>query len=283
MIEKFEETDGILYEIINDNINITGYNSNIITNGIINIPSTINTYNVTNIKSFAFSETTINKVYIPDTIIYIGVGAFNACYNLTEVIINNTSQLEIIDTNAFNSSAIKTINIPDKVTNINNLAFNNCLSLESVYFQGDIPLMGQSAFLIYNAKDNLKGYYNDLESWAYYIFENGNRLDSLLLVNITTAAPISSVSSISSESSVSPILSSSVSPILSSVSSVSSVSPILSSVSSVSSVSSSESPILSSISPILSSSVLKPTNNLFIITSSIILLIIIFIFYNIIV
>ena len=116
---------------------------------------------------FAFSNTAIKSVKIPETMTSLG-GAFINCAELTEINIpegvtelcpnefNGCKSLENIDLPsgltvigspyAFSESAIKTITIPAGVKEIPYGAFCDCDSLESVVFDGKITKIGDLAF-----------------------------------------------------------------------------------------------------------------------------------------
>lgn len=88
-------SSGLIFET--DFNMIIGYEG---TSGIVDIPSTINGVDVLGIWWLAFAEnTTITQVTIPDSVVYIGVGAFFECDNLSSVTIG--SGVEEIEDAAF--------------------------------------------------------------------------------------------------------------------------------------------------------------------------------------
>lgn len=111
-------TDGILEYIITDRINnyvmvkgfvrLSSYPSNLIiprtvvNNGII--------YTVTSLENSAFSGSSLKRVNIPDSIISLGNGAFNRCINLSDVVINAATPIEI-DSNVFSGVPIEYISL----------------------------------------------------------------------------------------------------------------------------------------------------------------------------
>ena len=68
---------------------------------------------------------------IPDSVIYIGWGAFEWCSSLTFVTIPD-SVTNIGTTAFYNCSSLTSVTIPDSVTYIGGSAFSNCNSLKSV-------------------------------------------------------------------------------------------------------------------------------------------------------
>ncbi|MBQ9743784.1 MAG: leucine-rich repeat domain-containing protein [Clostridia bacterium] len=86
------------------------------------IPSEYDGKPVTSIADYALSNSGISSVVVPDTVTYIGNGAFAGC------------------------SRLKSINIPDSVTYIGYSAFQYCLSLESINIPDSVTYIGSSAF-----------------------------------------------------------------------------------------------------------------------------------------
>ena len=99
--------------------------------GQINIPN-----GVTHIGDDAFAESEfgdhyITSVTIPDSVIKIGVTAFEKCVMLESVTIGNS--VETIGFQAFyKCKSLKSITIPDSVTDIGFSVFSGCNSLESI-------------------------------------------------------------------------------------------------------------------------------------------------------
>ena len=94
--------------------------------------------NVKNIGDYAFSNTTIEKITIPDNVTQTGTHIFAGCKNLNEVIIG--SGLTIINDNMFyNCTNLKSIIIPSNVTQIKYRAFQNCSSLSTIYCMAANP------------------------------------------------------------------------------------------------------------------------------------------------
>lgn len=120
------------YVIHNDNTaTITKYKS-----GSVNavIPESIDGYVVTGIgnKLFYFN-TTLKSVVIPATVTLIDESAFECCYALTSVTIEQESRLREIKKNAFYfCKALTSIDIPDGVRCIDFCAFAYCDELASV-------------------------------------------------------------------------------------------------------------------------------------------------------
>lgn len=110
------------------------YCSNSVTS--LEIPSVIEGYPVTGIKSEAFDgRTNLTDVSIENGIITIGDHAFYGCSNL------------------------KNINIPNSVITIGDHAFYGCSSLATVSIPSSVTRVGARAF-------NNTAYYNDSDNWV---------------------------------------------------------------------------------------------------------------------
>ncbi|HTR40878.1 MAG TPA: leucine-rich repeat protein [Pseudomonadales bacterium] len=123
------------------------------------VTSIIIPYTVTNIANAAFPSFLTN-VFIPNSVLAIGAGAFQFC-GLTSVTIPNSitsiaiytfqgcnkltsvtipNSINSIGGSAFrNCHSLAGVTIPGSVTNIGDYAFANCATLTSAYFQGNAP------------------------------------------------------------------------------------------------------------------------------------------------
>lgn len=88
--------------------------------------------NIKKIGSFSFSQSFIEKVFIPTEIIEICEGAFHSCKFIQKVEFASDSKLQTIDKEAFYGCTFHEISIPKHVKQLCNSCFAWCLNLESV-------------------------------------------------------------------------------------------------------------------------------------------------------
>ena len=198
----------LLYELTSDNTGyiVTGldyskYDINAIK---IIIPSEYKGLPVIGIKKDAFiGREEIKKIFLPDTITYIGKSAFEGCNNLTSMtlpFIGNgsdkthfgyifgtdneyvpTSLKEVVITggtsiggSAFvGCASLTSIVIPNSVTSISSSAFYGCTSLTSITIPNSVTSIGVAAF--YNCTVLTKVYYNGtIEDWCNISFSDSS-------------------------------------------------------------------------------------------------------------
>ena len=105
-----------------------------------------------------------NSFEILDGITTISDGAFERCWNLTNVTIPNG--VKTIGDDAFNyCRALTSITIPDGVTSIGNYTFFNCSSLTSVTIPNSVTSIGEYAFNKCNKLKNVN-YIGSKEDWG---------------------------------------------------------------------------------------------------------------------
>lgn len=152
--------DDFQYSISDNAVYIKGYlgnESNLV------IPEKIEEKWVISISDEAFNKNnTIESVYIPDSVKYIGEYAFNRCENLKEV--HLSSKLEKIYDAAFaRCTSLTEIEIPESVTYLGRSLFLDSANLQSV-------TMSESLYNDYKDMYNNKSFYN------YRIFEGCNNV-----------------------------------------------------------------------------------------------------------
>jgi hypothetical protein len=107
------------YTIANNEVTITGYTG---TDTVISIPATIDGLPVTSIGGFAFHNSSITSVTIPNSVTSIEGSAFWNCRNLTSIA------------------------IPDSVRSIGVYAFLYCYALDSVTMGNSVTNIAIGAF-----------------------------------------------------------------------------------------------------------------------------------------
>lgn len=109
------------------------------------IPDNFDGFPVVSIGQNAFQKKDIVSVTIPDSVTYIGWGAFSSCSNLKSVVIGKS--VETISVNAFRECmSLEKIVIPDSVKKIKEYAFCGCENLTSVDFGNSLEGIGDYAF-----------------------------------------------------------------------------------------------------------------------------------------
>ena len=129
------EVDGIYYNIKSeDEVEVTHppYNESAERYryfGSIEIPEKVTysniTYNVTSIGFFAFNNSGLTEVVIPNSVTLIDEGAFNNCFELTDLTISN-GVASIGDFAFYKCKSLTEITIPNSVTEIGHSAFQLC-------------------------------------------------------------------------------------------------------------------------------------------------------------
>ena len=105
-----------------------------------------------NYETNTWTSDAVKTVVIGQGVDYIGIGAFQMCYNLQSVTI--PSSVRVIDAGAFSScNALKNIAIPEGVIAIGAHAFNDCMNLTSVSIPQSMVVIGERAFSCPNLKD----------------------------------------------------------------------------------------------------------------------------------
>ena len=100
---------------------------------------------VTRINDSLFYENvTIRKVYIPDSVSYMGWQTFEECHNLREVRLSE--KLDDITPNSFFHTALEQIDIPSSVRSISRRAFADCKNLVKVIINSKKINIDASAF-----------------------------------------------------------------------------------------------------------------------------------------
>lgn len=100
------------------------------------------------ISSYAFGQSTIEKVSIPTETTHIEEGSFILCEKLLNVEIPSNSKLKFIGNNAFAYSSIECFTIPLHLTEIEECTFFYCVHLKHVEIrrESELRIIGKEAF-----------------------------------------------------------------------------------------------------------------------------------------
>ena len=102
-------------------------------------------YTVTHIDNYAFFDSNLTSIAIPNSVTNIGDNAFYGCNNLKSVEIPNS--VKSIGDYAFSGcNNLKSVTIPNSVTSIGDNAFRECSNLKSVEIPDSVKSVGDYAF-----------------------------------------------------------------------------------------------------------------------------------------
>ena len=114
------------------------YNSSLTA---ITLPNTL-----TNIGYSAFSDcSALTSISIPNSVKNLGRAAFENCVSLTTVILSN--EMTILNDNTFqNCSSLKSVKLGGKLTTIGEYVFSGCLKLNEISLPASITSISENAF-----------------------------------------------------------------------------------------------------------------------------------------
>lgn len=161
---------GINYRLTSDGKAEIAQNSE--CRGDIIIPDSItyhkNTYQVTTIACFAFSESGVTSVTLPDAITTISSSAFNKCQNLKRI--RFPRQLAVIESGGFfMCESLDSVVCPPGLKEIHGDAFWRCSSLNYLVLNDSIKVIKGSAFFGCNKIESLilPATLTDLDGYAF--------------------------------------------------------------------------------------------------------------------
>ena len=126
------------------------------------------------ISSFAFAESNIKKLIIPDSVNFISHGAFYGCVNLESI--NVPTSLNVLDIATFSYSKLKEIKIPKSVTIIDSYCFYKCSQLKRVEFEEDSGLILIGIYAFANTKNESISIPKTVEKIGDFCFINCRKL-----------------------------------------------------------------------------------------------------------
>lgn len=184
-------TEGIEYDISADGTyaEVVAYTG---TARKIQILDTYEELPVTNIYSYAFENTEITDVIIPNSVTSIGNSAFYNCGKLTSVTIPD-SVTSIGSSSFWGCSGLTSITIPDSVTSIGSSAFDSCPNLQYNTF-GKINYLGneKNPYMLVVSPDNKTRNEYRIHSTAKMILHDAFK-DCHLLTNITIPDSVTAI------------------------------------------------------------------------------------------
>ncbi|MCR5653955.1 MAG: leucine-rich repeat domain-containing protein, partial [Ruminococcus sp.] len=125
-----------------DNAIIVGYTG---SGKYLDIPSVLGGHTVTGIDNNAFRGLTMKRVRLPETVTFIGNGAFYECFNLEYINIPE-GVISIGDSAFSDCRKLSDLVLPDTLTSIGHWAFYNCWGITSVEIPYNVTTLGQNAF-----------------------------------------------------------------------------------------------------------------------------------------
>ena len=164
-----ESYNGLTYRVNYNEVTITSLYQPINT---VVIPDKIDGFPVTSIGDFAFANSSITSVMIPDSVKSIGTEAFSGCTRLTSVTIPD--KVQVIGAEAFWRCAnLESIIIPDRVRSIGRDAFADCNKV-TIYYNGSMENWKK----IYTTSDETYLEGNSIKCFYYVTFldEDGKEI-----------------------------------------------------------------------------------------------------------
>lgn len=144
--------DGIVYTTTGttgeNELLVTSGGNNATYTGAITIPAGMNLdgvdYRVVGIGNYAFRNTTITSIDMPEGLLTIGNQAFANCTSLTSVKIPST--VTSIGTTCFLNCGFTTITLPASLTIMGSEAFLKNLNLTNIVIPDNVTIMGERTF-----------------------------------------------------------------------------------------------------------------------------------------
>jgi uncharacterized repeat protein (TIGR02543 family) len=148
-------TDGtLMYRVFKDNRVYVDNLEDLAVTSIV-IPNTIEGYEVTHIADYAFNFTNMINVIIPASITSIGSHAFENMFSLSNIFIEEGSNLQTIGDSAFYFSSLKSISLPASLKSIGNGSFGDMYRFTNIDFEEGSLLQSIGA-MAFNGSNRLK-------------------------------------------------------------------------------------------------------------------------------
>ena len=131
-------------------------------------------------SAFQYCYELTGELVIPDSVTYIGYGAFRGCSGLTSIIIG--SGVTSIGESAFEDcTSLTSVIIPNSVTSINDYAFIRCSGLTSIVIGSGVTSIGTNAFSGCTSLTSV--YISDIAAWCNISFSGYANISSNPLSN----------------------------------------------------------------------------------------------------
>ena len=136
----------------------------------VDVPSEYKGTPVTRIGSYAFLNSPVSKVNIPESIKIVGENAFSNCRDLVSI---NLGNIEEIGADAFSFCVSLTdVLLPKTVTRIDGSSFDGCTQLQSIYVDKDNPFFYTNDSILFSKEGELILYPEAKEGDSYIIPSN---------------------------------------------------------------------------------------------------------------
>lgn len=122
--------------------------------GSITIPATVNGYRVTEVADYAFLQTNVKTITLPEGLTKIGSYAFSQCYNLTSLVVPE-GVAKVESYTFYNSSKLESVTLPSSLKSLSNFMFYGCSSLSSVNIPDDVTAIPRNSFYGCSALTNI--------------------------------------------------------------------------------------------------------------------------------
>ena len=136
------------YEVNDDQTSCTITGIGTYKTDVVEIPKEINGLKVTKIGTSAFAGEEMERVILPSTLEYIGIGAFDGCLKLVSVNFPKGNELitSFLDNTFRNCISLSAVDFPSNMTTLCNRVFYGCEKLQSVTLPDSITSIGVDCF-----------------------------------------------------------------------------------------------------------------------------------------